>query len=469
MPSEIAGGQNQDSTNIVADSISNSLTFLYDRINYESTSPAANREFKLGRMRKLARLLGDPQNSQKIIHIAGTKGKGSTSQMVASALEQAGHTVGIFSSPHLIKVNERFSINGNSCTDTELYDLINRIQPVVAQMDDDPDFAGVTFFEITTAIALLHFQDRNVDVSILEVGLGGRLDSTNICNPVITAITNIGLDHTQLLGDSIEAIAVEKAGIIKSGIPTVCGSSNPVASSTIGQIANDRGAPVVQRGIDFDVIVENGSNKKSISVNLVDKFQWDDVQLRLAGEHQFENAASAAAICWKLHELGWPVTAQHIKDGISQATVRGRMEVISKAPTILMDVAHNRDSIEALLKHVTSAYSGTRKHLLISISQDKQHNRIVESVLPIFDTVVFTTYRSNARGVNSLNLLKDVESEQQHHAFATMPTRSQPVCIDPPATALRYLTDLANSEDLICITGSFFLVGEIMDAMQSVD
>ena len=224
--------QHQDSKKTVADSISNALEFLYDRINYESTSPAANREFKLGRMRKLAGLLGDPQDSLKIIHIAGTKGKGSTSQMVASALEQAGLTVGIFSSPHLIKVNERFSINGIFCTDAELCDLINRIQPIVSQMDNDPDYEGVTFFEITTAIALLYFQDKNVDLSILEVGLGGRLDSTNICNPVITAITNIGLDHTQLLGDTIEAIAAEKAGIIKSGIPIICGSGDPVASST---------------------------------------------------------------------------------------------------------------------------------------------------------------------------------------------------------------------------------------------
>ena len=253
MPLRMIDSQHQDSKKTVADSISNALEFLYDRINYESTSPAANREFKLGRMRKLAGLLGDPQDSLKIIHIGGTKGKGSTSQMVASALEQAGLTVGIFSSPHLIKVNERFSINGIFCTDAELCELINRIQPIVSQMDNDPDYEGVTFFEITTAIALLYFQDKNVDLSILEVGLGGRLDSTNICNPVITAITNIGLDHTQLLGDTIEAIAAEKAGIIKSGIPIICGSGDPVASSTISQIADDRGAPVIQRGIDFEV------------------------------------------------------------------------------------------------------------------------------------------------------------------------------------------------------------------------
>ena len=464
-PSRTVGSQHQDSKKTVADNISNALEFLYDRINYESTSPAANREFKLGRMRKLATLLGDPQDSLKIIHIGGTKGKGSTSQMVASALEQAGLTVGIFSSPHLIKVNERFSINGIRCTDSELCDLINRIQPIVSQMDNDPDYEGVTFFEITTAIALLYFQDKNVDVSILEVGLGGRLDSTNICKPVIAAITNIGLDHTQLLGDTIEAIAVEKSGIIKSGIPIVCGSGDPIASATIGQIANDRGAPIIQRGVEFDVI-DRESDTKSISVNLLDEFHWNDVRLRLAGEHQFENAATAAAICWKLYELGWPITTQHISDGISRATVPGRMEKIAESPTVLVDVAHNQDSIEAFLKHITSEYAGTCKHLLIAISKDKQHHAIIESVLPVFDTVVFTTYRSNPRGVNSLNLLKGVEREQQHHAFATTPARNQPVCIEPPATALRYLIDLANDEDLICITGSFFLVGEIMDTVQ---
>tara|TARA_B100000530_G_scaffold182250_1_gene115261 strand:- start:41 stop:478 length:438 start_codon:yes stop_codon:yes gene_type:complete len=142
------------------------------------------------------------------------------------------------------------------------------------------------------------------------------------------------------------------------------------------------------------------------------------------------------------------------------------MEKIAESPTVLVDVAHNQDSIEAFLKHITSEYAGTCKHLLIAISKDKQHHAIIESVLPVFDTVVFTTYRSNPRGVNSLNLLKGVEREQQHHAFATTPARNQPVCIEPPATALRYLIDLANNEDLICITGSFFLVGEIMDTVQ---
>lgn len=453
----------------VAELIEEALRFLYDRINYESVTPSANREFKLGRMLKLASLLGNPQDEIPIIHIAGTKGKGSTSQMVASVLDQAGYSVGIFSSPHLINVNERFTVDGQCCTDEELCQLINKIQPVVERMDGDAEFEGVTFFEITTAIALLHFQDKDVDICILEVGLGGRLDSTNICKPLIAAITNIGLDHTHLLGDTIEKIATEKAGIIKEGVPTVCGCTDPIAVSTINQIAMSVGSRLVQRGIDFDLQLDDLSDAASINVYGENELHWDNINLQLAGRHQLDNAATAAAICNQLSQMGWNISNQHITSGISTATVPGRIQILQQKPTIILDVAHNQDSIDALMEFIQREFPSARKHLLISISKDKQYDRICESVLPVFDSVTFTTYTSNPRGVNSLNLLKDVESRQDHHAFATELTRKQPVCIDPPETAFQYVTDHANDDDLICVTGSFFLVGEIMQLTQAIN
>src|ERR1700754_3286386 len=219
------------------------LDWLMARINYERTGvPYQARQLKLDRMRQLLTRLGQPDAGMKIVHVAGTKGKGSTSAMIAAMLSAAGYRTGVFSSPHLEQIEERFAVDGQPCTSDELVALVNRMIPVVRAMDeeaaaDGDSTAGPTYFEVTTAMALVHFVERQVDAAVLEVGLGGRLDSTNVCLPVVSVITSISFDHMRQLGNTLASIAREKAGIIKPGVPVICGVLNEEPQTVIAAAA----------------------------------------------------------------------------------------------------------------------------------------------------------------------------------------------------------------------------------------
>ena len=241
------------------------IDWLMRRINYERTAfvPYCSRQLKLDRMRQLLTRLGQPDAGMKIVHVAGTKGKGSTSAMIAAMLTAAGYRTGVFSSPHLERIEERFAVDGVPCSADELVALVNRVIPIVRAMDEEAgepasagdeatSDAGPTYFEITTAIALLHFVERHVDAAVLEVGLGGRLDSTNVCLPVVSVITSISFDHMRQLGNTLASIAREKAGIIKPGVPVVCGVIDPEPQAVIAQIAREHGCRLIQLGRDFD-------------------------------------------------------------------------------------------------------------------------------------------------------------------------------------------------------------------------
>lgn len=234
--------------------------FLFGRINYERTSlvPYSTGEFKLDRIRRLLAALGDPHKKFPAIHIAGTKGKGSTAAMMASILQVAGYRVGLYTSPHLNSLEERFVVNGQLCSEPEFVSLVQEIQRAVHEIAEQelsgvsPPLGEHTFFEITTALGLLHFARQNVDAAVLEVGLGGRLDSTNVCLPAVCIITTISFDHTRQLGNTLALIAAEKAGIIKPGVPVVSGVTNDEPREVIRVIAAQQNAPLYERTIDFD-------------------------------------------------------------------------------------------------------------------------------------------------------------------------------------------------------------------------
>ncbi|MHB8862477.1 MAG: bifunctional folylpolyglutamate synthase/dihydrofolate synthase, partial [Pirellulaceae bacterium] len=232
--------------------------FLFGRINYERTRgvPYCSRVFKLHRMQQLVARLGHPERTFPAIHIAGTKGKGSTAAMIASVLQAGGFRIGLYTSPHLQRLEERFVVDGRPCDEETLVRLLAHLQPTILELDEqarqEREQQGPTYFEITTAAALIHFRDQRVDAAVLEVGLGGRLDSTNICQPIVTAITSISFDHTRQLGNTLSAIAREKAGIIKPGIPLITGVTQPEPFGVIQQVARDNGAPLLALGRDFD-------------------------------------------------------------------------------------------------------------------------------------------------------------------------------------------------------------------------
>ncbi len=234
------------------------LEWLMGRINYERIAviPYQERQLKLDCMRQLLTRLGQPDAGMKIIHVAGTKGKGSTSAMIAAVLTAAGYRTGLFSSPHLERIEERLAVDGQPCSSDEFVALVNRLIPIVRALDDeaaadgDPT-GGPTYFDITTAMSLVHFVERQADAAVLEVGLGGRLDSTNVCLPVVSVITSISFDHMRQLGNTLASIAREKAGIIKPGVPVICGVTDPEPQAVIAQLAREHGCRLIQLGRDF--------------------------------------------------------------------------------------------------------------------------------------------------------------------------------------------------------------------------
>lgn len=449
------------------------LEFLTSRIDYErmSSVPYSQRDFRLDRMRQLLVRLGNPQDALKIVHIAGTKGKGSTAAMLASMLQAAGLRAGLYSSPHLDRVEERVRINGQNCPPAELAELVARIRGVVLDMDADP--AGEeggsnrpTYFEIITALALLRFAEQSVEAAVLEVGLGGRLDSTNVCHPLVSVITSISFDHMQQLGRTLVAIAGEKAGIIKHGTPVVSGVVEDEPRQVIVDVAGQHQAPLVQRGVDFDFDYQppRGLEKADACGRL--DFRWlgqggpmqfDGLELRLTGRHQAINAAVALAVVCQLRTLGWGIPEAAVRVGLATVDWPARVEVLARRPTVVLDAAHNVASVEALLETLQESFSVRRRVLVFATTRDKDLRGMLRVLLPHFDEVIFTRYGSNPRGVppEELELLAQEISATPRQLCAT------------PGIAWSLAVRMAEPEDLICVTGSFFVASEMRAAMRA--
>ncbi|MCA9021254.1 MAG: bifunctional folylpolyglutamate synthase/dihydrofolate synthase, partial [Planctomycetaceae bacterium] len=243
---------------VSAEKYQQSLDFLFSRLNYErmGSGKYSTSDFKLGRMQELLDCLGNPQSQVRSIHIAGTKGKGSTSAMIAEMLSAAGYRTGLFTSPHITCYEERILIDGRQIEPEHLVDLVSELIPVVEQLDLQPGNMSPTFFELTTALAWMHFHQQRVDFAVMEVGLGGRLDSTNVCEPMVSVVTNISYDHTALLGNTIEQITREKAGIIKPGVPVFSGVTQPEAIAVLEEVSREKQAPLYLLNRDFNRVDE---------------------------------------------------------------------------------------------------------------------------------------------------------------------------------------------------------------------
>lgn len=451
------------------------IDFLMGRINYEQTPipPYAERHLKLDRMRQLLTRLGNPDAGMPIIHVAGTKGKGSTSALIAGMLQTAGYQTGSFSSPHLQRIEERFAVDALPCSAEELIALVDQLRPVVRAMDrqaqrDADQSLRPTYFELTTAMALMHFAERKVDAAVLEVGLGGRLDSTNVCLPTATVITSISLDHTKQLGNTIEQIAAEKAGIIKPGVPVLCGEMEEGPRRVIADAARKHGCRLITAGRDFRYRYRSPEKLQQANqcgqVDFEGHFsgetaQWHNLPLGLIGEHQAANAALALATAIELRHQNWSISDEAMRVGLADVSLPARIEIVSRRPTVVLDVAHNVASAKALARSLRTSFDCPQRVLVFAASHDKDVRGMLRVLLPHFSTVIATQYRDNPRAVPTQQLAKLAREELARHGEQNIPRevheQSQPVA------AWQLAQQLAKPDQLICITGSFFIAAEL--------
>ncbi len=406
---------------------------------------------KLGlrNIKTLTKLLGVPHKNLRVIHITGTNGKGSVATMVASALQAQGYKVGLYTSPHLSRFTERISINGKEISEKEVVELTNKIKPL-ADKTKALTKGYPTFFEFTTAMMFKYLEEEHVDFAVLEVGMGGRLDATNIVNPLVSVITTVSLEHTEYLGNTIEKIAYEKSGIIKKGKPLVTSVNNPKALTVIKNICKKRGCKLFAVGNDVEFKVLNRSlTRQKLEVSgLLDNYK---ITIPLLGEHQCINATTAIAAleCLKKY-YNMTIAKESIIKGLSSVKWPGRLEIVKKKPFVLLDCAHNPEAARTLAKELEKFK--TRKILVIGISSDKDIPNILKSLLPQFELVIATQSKAIERATPAEKLAEEILK----YGDKVMIVRDVNEAAD---CALSQST----KSDLICITGSIFVVGEARD------
>ncbi len=441
------------------------LDFLLRHINYERTvaMPYDTAALKLDRMRRLLALVGDPHLGLKCVHIAGTKGKGSTAAMIAAVLQAAGMRTGLYTSPHLSAIEERIVIDGQPCSQSEFASLAAELEAAVEKLPlhgTAKETGGPTFFEVTTAMAFLHFARQKVDCAVLEVGLGGRLDSTNVCQPQVSIITSISFDHTRQLGNTLAAIASEKAGIIKPGVPVVSGVTSDEPREVIRRVAREAGAPLLERGSEFDFRTGPPRSARQAMDYRQGPYELCDVGLGMIGEHQAANAAVAICALRRLVEQGWSIDERAIRGGLAAANVPARIELAGERPAVIVDVAHNVASIEALLRVLAERFRSRQRVLIFASSKDKDTAGMLRLLVPRFDNVVLTRYIENPRAVE-LETLEQLATSLLGTAGGNGDLRPAIHAVATPGEAWQMARRLAGPDDLICITGSFFLAAEL--------
>lgn len=411
---------------------------------------------KLDRMHALLARVGNPHQRLRILHVAGSKGKGSVSAMLAAILQRAGYRTGLFTSPHLCRVEERIQVGGEPIPSAELAALLTELRDATRASGLKP-----TFFEIGTALGFLHFVRRRVEAAVVEVGLGGRFDSTNVCLPELAVVTSISLDHTRQLGNRLSSIAFEKAGIFKVHRPAISGVTAPEAQAVVEQVGRDRQVGLRQLGRDFDFTYRPGQIASTPEANGFEtrpqvqvrtwKRPWPALEIGLLGRHQAANAAVVVACVERLRELGWHIELPAVAAGLAGVRWPARLEVVSRRPLTVLDCAHNVASAEALVETLETSFPPVRRLLVFACSNDKDVDGMLRVLAPHFSQAYFTVYANNPRAVPPATL-----AESWQRAGGTL---VQPFAC--AADALHAAQAAAQAHDLICITGSVFLAGEL--------
>jgi dihydrofolate synthase / folylpolyglutamate synthase len=408
---------------------SNALEYLYSLEKFGIV-------FGLENIRWLLGLMDNPHGSLKTVHVGGTNGKGSVACMVSSMLQEEGYKVGTYTSPHLVSFTERVTVNRREISVDEVADLTAFLRKKAESKDKERTF---TFFDFTTALAFEYFRREDVDISVVEVGLGGRLDSTNVVQPLVSVITNVAFDHMDYLGDHIDDIAREKAGIIKEGVPVVTGARD-IPLAIIEETARVRTSPLSLLGADFSY-VKAGEQRMSYRGLAC---QFDDIFVNLRGDHQLLNGAVALCATEHLASAGFPVGEASVRRAMGHIVWPGRLEVVCDSPTILLDGAHNPDGTRVLEEFLRTHYRDKRKVLIFGVMKDKDYRPMLARLAPLMDTIILT--RPNIERALDPSALKGSAG----HVVLTENLRD----------AIVEARKTAGDRDLIVITGSLYTVGE---------
>ena len=421
------------------------LTFLNQFVNYEETFPASYQgAFRLARMHRLLKALGSPEHQWPAIHVAGTKGKGSTCALMASVLHAAGHRVGLYTSPHLVSLRERIQLNGQWATEGDVIDACAAMQAAIDPREEPP-----SFFEVNTAMAFWLFARWGIEIAVVEVGLGGRLDATNVLKPLVSVVTPISRDHTDLLGSTLTEIAREKAGIIKPRHPVVVAPQADEAAEVLRAAAAAARVPVreVAQWVTARP-VESSVNGQRVLLRTLHR-DYSALELPLLGSHQVVNLATAVTALETL-PLEWRVPPEAVRGGVAQVHWPGRLQILERKPWVVIDGAQNAASSEALVEAVRTLWPGAPIHLIVGMSANKDVEGMARPLASLCDSVTVTQARV-PRALPAAQL-----------GLRLRPWFRAIEIVDSVGEAVARAKARSMLEDVILVTGSFYVIGELL-------
>lgn len=426
------------------------LDYIYSFTDYEvkPQNRYSPEEMDPTRPARLLELLGNPHLDYPTIHIAGTKGKGSVAAICASIMQAAGLSTGLYTSPHLQEFNERIQIDGVPISHDDLSEMVETIRLSVAQIE------GITTFEVITALAFSYFSRRKVDVAIIEVGLGGRLDATNVIHPMVSIITSLSYDHTYLLGNTLAEIAAEKGGIIKPDVPVISASQKDEASIVLERIARERHAPLTMVGRDWWYEM-NGCRMNGQTLLAGQVHQPGELyDVSLLGAHQALNATVALAALEIVRQKAiFPTLDQEaIKKGLEHVKWPGRFQIMNQRPYLVLDGAHNVDAVDKLKTTLLSYFPDRRIIIIFGVAVDKDVDNMIKTLLPAAGTIIATA-AEHPRAIKPAVLVDLIEK----NGFGA-------ISAENVADALEMAWQMAGPDDVICATGSLFIVGDALTA-----
>ena len=420
------------------------LDYIYSFIDYERQGPRVRQTWDLRRVEALLEMLANPHLKSKTVHIAGSKGKGSVAAMTASVLSAAGYKTGLFTSPHLHFYNERIRVDGSYISNDEIVEMVARVKPAVEAVNRDATYGKLTTFEVTTAIGFCYFEEMGVDFQVIEVGLGGRLDATNVIKPEVCAITSISYEHMDLLGDTLTAIATEKAGIIKPGCTVVIAPQVEEAGKVFRDITSQRQARLIQVGkdIQYKDLDFDGFKQNLAVTGRLGEYQF---AIPLLGQYQLDNASVAVGVLEVLMEKGYQIPVQKIVEGMANVSWEARLQVINRRPLVIVDGAHNADSAHKLREALKRYFKYDKAILILGLSGDKDLDGIVSELAPEFEKVI-ATRSIHPRAMATAPIV----NEFRKHGIEALQT-------EDISLALPMALNMAKEKDMICVTGSLFV------------